>query len=98
MKNLNKIGINTAKYSFIIGTLFLLTYAITKYDMIAVFGYYYLITAIFFNIAIVLYLIIKTIINKSELITNLKTIGVILLNIPIAYLYVIIVFDYLNFF
>ena len=96
MKNLNKIGIQAAIISFGLGTLLLIIYAITHLIEIAIIGYYYLIVTLFINSILALVFLILAIIFKSERIKNLKTIGIMLLNIPIAFLYVIIVFDYLK--
>jgi len=96
MKHFNKIGIQVAITSFGLGTLLLIIYAITHLIEIAIIGYYYLIVTLFINSILALVFLILTIIFKSERIKNLKTIDVMLLNIPIAFLYVIIVFDYLK--
>ncbi|MEE9348522.1 MAG: hypothetical protein V3U80_00580 [Flavobacteriaceae bacterium] len=96
MKQFNQIGLKIAIASFVIGTFFLISYAITHIEGIAVFGYFYLLAAIFINLIIALVLFVFSVTNTENRTKNLKTIGVMLFNIPIAYLYVIIVFDYLH--
>jgi len=96
MKKFNQVGLKTAIASFGIGTLFLLSYAISNIEGIAVFGYFYLIAAIFINLIIAVTLFFLSVYKQENRSKNLKTIGIMLLNIPIAYLYVIIVFDYLH--
>jgi len=59
---------------------------------ITIFGYYYVLFSILCNSVIVLVLSI-VLIFKSNRIKTLKSIGVLLINIPIAYIYFLIVIN-----
>ncbi|MFN0256580.1 hypothetical protein [Pedobacter ureilyticus] len=85
-----KIGIWTSICSFAIGTLLFLTFIITKYGILAYLGFYYLIVIIPVNILVLLIIIASAFLNKERWIEHLKTIGLMLLNIPIAWLYLIL--------
>lgn len=76
---------------FIIGTLFLILQICFKGSFeITLFGYYYVYFSVIVNI-IVLGLLLVVLIFKTNRIKTLKAIGVLLINIPIAYLYFLIV-------
>ena len=97
MNKFNKTGIYTALISIIIGTLFLIVYVVTGNDDIAFYGFIYLISAFIINAFIALILLFIAIPeNQKNRIKIIKTIGVMLLNIPIAYLYIVIVFNLLE--
>ncbi|MEM5565418.1 hypothetical protein WNY78_09890 [Psychroserpens sp. AS72] len=76
---------------FVIGTIFLiLQLCFTDMFEITLLGYYYVYFSVIVNIiAVVLLLIV--LIFKSDKIKTVKAIGVLLINIPIAYLYFLIV-------
>lgn len=80
---------------FVIGTLLLVLQAIYgDITSITFAGYYFVLIAIVLNLAILLVLVVVLSFfpEKRE---TLKSIGVILLNIPIAYIYYLIVMTYL---
>lgn len=78
---------------FIIGTLLLLLHFIfNASDFIIWLGYMYVLLAIFINSIILILLIVALIIDQQK-IETLKSIGVLLLNIPIALVYFQMVID-----
>ena len=90
-----RIGNWTAVCSFAIGTLLFLALIITKYSTIAYVGFYYLIIIIPVNILVLLIIIATAFLNKERWIEHLKTMGLMLLNIPIAWLYLILLNFYI---
>ncbi|MCD2260116.1 hypothetical protein [Psychroserpens luteolus] len=85
----------TALISFTTGTILLvLQFCFQNEFAIALFGYYYLLFAIIVNSLMVLYLL-GTLILKNNPIKTLKSIGILIINIPIAIVYTSIVIDYI---
>lgn len=82
-----KTGKLTAIWSFGIGTFLFLAYLTTNNSIFLPLGLYYLITIIPFNLIILLLVTIAMLMKKEDKIAHIKTIGLILLNIPIAWLY-----------
>lgn len=89
-KNTIKFGITTAIISFMIGSLILLSYIIVKDLSIAVSGYFYLICASIINLIIVIFLLFKAYNKKEKRKIYFKTILIMLINIPIAFIYFLI--------
>jgi hypothetical protein len=88
-----KATIKIAILFFIIGTLLLILHFIfNTTDFILWLGYMYVQLAVFINSIILIILIVALIIDKQR-IETLKSIGVILLNIPIALVYFQMVID-----
>jgi len=92
----NLTGYYITIYSFLIGTVLLLSYYIFHIEYIAFVGYIYLIIAVIINIIIAFILFVKALTIRSDTSKNLGTIGLMLCNIPIAYLYVLIVFNMIS--
>ncbi|WP_316815310.1 hypothetical protein [Pedobacter nyackensis] len=84
-------GKNFAKYSFLIGTALLITYCITRFDQLITLGLFYVALATIFNSIILLTTLIMIIIYPKHYLQLLKTAIIILLNLPIAFLYFLIV-------
>ncbi|MGV3545947.1 MAG: hypothetical protein ACO1N4_02710 [Pedobacter sp.] len=85
-----RIGTWTAICSFVIGTLLFLTFIITNHAALAYLGFYYLLVIIPVNMLVLLIIIATAFLNKERWIEHLKTMGLMLLNIPIAWLYLIL--------
>lgn len=79
----NKIGRKVALWSFGIGTTIFLTFKLTEFYLLAFIGFAFLIVAGLLNIFI-LFVVISDIFVSKTLGKNLLTMGIILLNIPIA--------------
>ena len=90
-KNTIKSGSNLTKISFAIGTTFLLAYLITNSLYIALLGYYYLFIAFIINFVFALILLVKAQSKIQEKRKYYKTVVLMLINIPIAYVYFLIV-------
>lgn len=89
-----KISAGIALAFFAIGTiLFLLQLIISEMNALTIVGFYFLITAIGINCLVALTLIGRFIIDKDH-IETLKSLSIILANIPIAFVYVFIIFEY----
>lgn len=82
-----KIGKLTAICSFLIGTFLFLTYLITNNSGFLPIGFYYLIIIIPLNLTVLLVVIASVLFRRDKYREYLKTIGLMLLNIPIAWLY-----------
>ncbi len=92
MKTLYKrFSFKITLFFFSIGTLLFITYFIT--DEVIFLGYLYTIVAIFINFLIELGLFIKLIIEKDNRKENFMDMLLIASNIPIAYLYFMIVIN-----
>lgn len=82
------------KYSLIIGTLFFLTFCLTKNTTVLIFGFFYLcialaINVIFFFVLLIIFISIPE--NRSE---TIMTMGLLLINIPIAWFYYWVIAEY----
>ncbi|SMC84052.1 hypothetical protein [Pedobacter nyackensis] len=84
------IGKGFAKYSFLIGTALFLIYIVTKFNPLIYVGLLYLSTAMIGNLIILLTLLITIIIYPKDYLL-LKTATIMLLNLPIAFLYLLII-------
>ncbi len=90
-KNTDRTGRIVTILSFIIGTIFLLSYIILRDLNIAILGFYYLIIATTINLIISLIFLVLAFYNTNKKRKYLKTILVMLINIPIATAYFFIV-------
>ena len=77
----------TALISFSVGTLLLMGLLITEFEGFLVIGTYYLVLAIAFNVTLLIIILIRIILIKEERFEIFKSILLMLINIPIAYLY-----------
>ncbi|MFD1293866.1 hypothetical protein ACFQ5N_08470 [Lutibacter holmesii] len=85
---INKIGIYTAIISFVLGSIFFLSFFYTDYRyQLMIPGMFFVIIAAIVNAGILLGLINKFIKEKENRNKNLISAGIILLNIPIAIIY-----------
>ena len=92
MKTLyQRFSFKIALFFFSIGTLLFITYFITNSDVILFLGFYYTVVAVFVNLIIELGLFFKLIKEKNNRKENFMDMLLIACNIPIAYLYFIIV-------
>lgn len=82
-----KISINCFKYSFILGTLIYAGAIITRNDNFFLGGFFYIILALIVNLVMLLTLLVTLITFPENRLKSLKTIGILLINIPIATLY-----------
>lgn len=95
MKRL-KATYKVALLFFTLGTLlFLLQIIVRDITGITFVGYLYVIGSIIINLIILIILLFSLALEKDKRTETLKSIGVILINVPIAYLYFYIVIEYL---
>jgi hypothetical protein len=77
------LGKQTAKVSFIIGTVIFGFYFLTSNSGLLFFGFAYIVLAVLFNLGVLFFLFIRS--NKENKL--LKTCAFMLLNIPVTLLY-----------
>lgn len=79
---------------FIIGSIILIIYLLTLNDDVITVGIYYVAVAFGWNVIVLFYVILSALRNKTSVKQTLLTIAIMLLNIPIAFLYFIIVLEF----
>lgn len=79
---------------FAIGTILLLSYLTLRIEGIITIGYLYVYISALINLFI-LAMLLLALIAKNNKVEILKSIGILLLNIPIAYLYFIIFLEFI---
>ncbi|WP_080777900.1 hypothetical protein [Chryseobacterium phocaeense] len=75
---------------FVLGNICLFGYLITGSDSFAIGGYLLLIFGTIVNLLLVIGLLTYGIASQSKLRTCLRAIGILMINIPIAYIYAVI--------
>ena len=83
-QTINKDALIIATCSFLIGTILLLSQLILRRDQIVTLGIFYVLIAIVLNGITLLGLLVNSVVNRHYRKENLSTIGLFLLNIPIA--------------
>lgn len=73
--------------SFILGNICLFGYLISKNGYFAVGGYLFLFIATLINVLVIIGLLIYAFFNRNKMQICLKSISILLINIPIAALY-----------
>lgn len=86
--NISKI---IAGISFVLGTLLLVLFLFFKSKLIVGLGIYYVITALVINTLFFIGLLARFIVDSGNRLEILKSIGLILMNLPIAIGYLFIV-------
>lgn len=81
---------------FCIGTLILIVFASTLSGTVAIFGYVFTGLSFFLGFVYLLIIIINIVKGKTDQKTGLKSIGILLINIPVAALYFYLVAVFLN--
>ncbi len=87
----NKKALMVSTISFLLGTILLLLFMISKSAILADIGLFYVVIAFVLNAMVLIGLIINSIINHQYYRENLATILLFLLNIPITMGYIVIV-------
>lgn len=82
-----QIGKQSAIWSFSVGTFLFLAYCITNSSIFLPIGLCFLLLAIVYNIIILLIVMVAAFLKRDMFLEHLKTIGLMLLNIPVAFLY-----------
>lgn len=82
-----RVGRQSAIWSFSIGTFLFLAYCITNSAFFLPIGLCYVLLAIIYNIIILLIVIVAAFSKREMLVEHIETIGIMLLNIPIVFIY-----------
>lgn len=92
------LGEKTFLISFLLGTSLLLLFWITRAEFLIIVGFYYVMIAAVVNLLITLYELMEYLSDVSEKKKNRNSVPLLLLNIPIAFLYfnLFLIFDNLN--
>ncbi|MGJ8683960.1 MAG: hypothetical protein ACSHWW_05015 [Nonlabens sp.] len=94
LKPINRFAHWNALGSFLVGTMLLLVFIITQENNLVEMGMGYLMVAFVWNCLVLILVIIAAIGQKTSLVETFKTIGILLLNIPIAFSYFLIVLEF----
>lgn len=89
----NRFAIINAMISLVVGTLFLVAFLASQEDGLIGIGFYYLGIAFYWNLT-VLVVVLANMIYRKIWKESLLTVGLMLVNIPIAYLYFLIVIKF----
>ncbi len=81
-------------WSLGIGTALMFAFIISEWDMLLIIGFLYVVIAILFNLIVFLNNIIFVTIHRERRLTLLLYTLLLLLNIPIAILYISILFNH----
>lgn len=92
--SLTKLSMYLFKYSLIIGTAIFLFYLFSQNTEVMIFGFVYLCLATAINLMLFLSLLIMVLTDAKSRIENLKSMGLLLINIPIAILYFFFLTEY----
>ncbi|MEM7163542.1 MAG: hypothetical protein AAF487_14010 [Bacteroidota bacterium] len=79
-----------AAISFLLGTLIFATFAVSRESGIAIIGLYYLMIAFTVNMIMLLILLILCVVEKHQLKSHLRSIGILVINIPVAIIYFVL--------
>jgi len=77
--------------SFFIGTFLMITFVLTRSDVLMMLGFYYTIIAAVINMSVALYELIAYLNNVSEKKNSGNSVLLLLVNIPVTVLYIVIV-------
>ncbi|NND78236.1 MAG: hypothetical protein HKN39_08645 [Flavobacteriales bacterium] len=89
--SLDKLGLYISIISSVVGSLLLVSFLVSKEQELIRIGIIYLAIAFFTNLIFFLILVIVFIAERGKTMSHPKTAGVMLLNIPIAFGYFMIV-------
>lgn len=96
--SLTKLSMYLFKYSLIIGTAIFLVYLFSQNTEVIIFGFVYLCLATVLNLMLFLSLLIMVLSDAKSRIENLKSMGLLIINIPIAILYFFFLTEYAQIF
>ncbi|MFS4474245.1 hypothetical protein [Chryseobacterium sp. T20] len=88
------LGEKTFLFSFLLGTFLLLLFWITRAEFLIIFGFYYVVIAAVTNLLITLYELMEYLSDVSEKKRNGNSVLLLLLNIPITFLYLTLFFNF----
>jgi len=88
------LGEKTFLISFLLGTSLMLLFWITKAEALVILGFYYVLIAAVTNLLITLYELMEYLSDVSEKKSNGNSVLLLLLNIPITFLYLTLFFNF----
>ncbi|WP_431612547.1 hypothetical protein [Chryseobacterium sp. 'Rf worker isolate 10'] len=88
------LGEKTFLISFLLGTSLLLLFWITRAGFLIIFGFYYVVIAAVVNLLITLYELMEYLSDVSEKKRNGNSVLLLLLNIPVTFLYLTLFFNF----
>ncbi len=88
---LDKFGKRTALISFLGGSVLLIWYYYSSSLIIASIGYIFIVTALLVNAILAFILLLTSLVDRERRRSYLKTLGLMLLNAPVAILYFLVV-------
>ncbi|WP_137905301.1 hypothetical protein [Chryseobacterium sp. 2VB] len=88
------LGEKTFLISFLLGTSLLLLFWITKAEFLVILGFYYVVIAVVVNLLITLYELMEFLSDISEKKRNGNSVLLLLLNIPVTFLYLTLFFNF----
>lgn len=88
------LGEKTFLISFLLGTSLLLLFWITKAEFLVILGFYYVVIATVVNLLIILYELMEFLSDISEKKRNGNSVLLLLLNIPVTFLYLTLFFNF----
>ncbi|MFP8896185.1 MULTISPECIES: hypothetical protein [Chryseobacterium] len=88
------LGEKTFLISFLLGTSLLLLFWITRAEFLIIFGFYYVVIAAVTNLLITLYELMEFLSDISEKKRNGNSVLLLLLNIPVTFLYLTLFFNF----
>jgi len=90
-QRINKNAINLAIVSFLIGTVLLISYIVTNHSALALFGFFYVLIMTVLNTIAFIGLLGNCLLKPEYGTENMKSILILLANIPITLIYTYIV-------
>lgn len=84
----NRISVRIASICFVFGTLLMLVTLMAENDLILTIGFVFLVLYVPITIGIVFLLFLNTLINFKDLHEHVMTLIIVLMNFPIALLYI----------
>jgi len=98
VQQIQELPLWTAGISFVFGTILFLLYLIERNDEIIICGFLYVVAAVVINLAILLAMVALSFIHREHQRSILLHTLVLLLNIPVAVVYLFILFNSNNVF
>lgn len=91
---INRVAMRLALLSFVSGSIVFLLYLATQSDYVMGIGFFFLFLAFACNSGVLLVLFISALVNHRDLKEHVTAMVLVLLNIPIASLYINLLFPF----
>lgn len=90
---INLIGRLTFGLTFLFGNIFFFGFFITDFIEFAIFGSYFILLALILNTTVLFILLMYASLNTSQFMTCVKSVLIILLNVPISFFYGFLIYN-----